>query len=54
MIRRQRRNHLRAWIVIAALLPIGVAVIFTLAASQVIERAPRLLEPPAASVGADG
>jgi hypothetical protein len=54
MIRRQRRNHLWAWIVIAALLPISVAVIFTLAASQVIERAPQRLEPPTVSKGGGG
>lgn len=54
MIRRQRRNHLRIWIAIATLLPLGLVVILSLAASQVIERAPLRLEPPATPQGPDG
>lgn len=54
MIRRQRRAHLRIWIAIAALLPLSLAVILSLAASQVIERGPIRLDPPAAAQGDNG
>lgn len=47
MIRRQRKTHLRVWVAIAALLPLALAVILSLAASQVVERAPQRLQPPA-------
>ncbi len=46
MIRRQRIAHLRAWVVLATLLPLALGVILSLAASQVVERAPMLLQPP--------
>lgn len=46
MIRRQRRNHLRVWTVLAVFLPLSLAVILSLAASQVVERAPERLAPP--------
>lgn len=49
MIRGQRKAHLWVWRVLAVLLPLGLAVILSLAASQVIERAPLRLDPPAAS-----
>ena len=48
MIRRQRITHLRLWVGIAVFLPLALAVILSLAASQVVERAPQRLEPPAA------
>ncbi len=54
MIRRQRKAHLRVWIALAVLLPVGLAVILTLAASQLIERSPRLLEAPRAAQGGGG
>lgn len=54
MIRRQRRTHLTVWIVLAAVLPLGLAVILSLAASQVIERSPKLLEAPLATKGTAG
>jgi hypothetical protein len=54
MIRRQRSTHLRVWIALAALLPLSLAVILSLAASQVIERSPMLLEPPLATEGTGG
>jgi hypothetical protein len=47
MIRRQRRAHLWIWRGFAVFLPLALAVILSLAASQVIERAPVQLEPPA-------
>ena len=49
MIRRQRKTHLTVWIALAAVLPICLAVILSLAASQVIERSPKLLEAPLAT-----
>lgn len=54
MIRSQRKAHLRVWIVLAMVLPLAVAVILSLAASQVVERAPQRLEPPAAAQGVGG
>jgi hypothetical protein len=51
MIRRQRRNHLRVWAVLAVLLPLSLTVILSLAASQVIERAPVLLDAPLLTKG---
>ncbi len=54
MIRRQRRIHLRVWTAMAVLLPLSLAVILALAASQVIERAPVRLEPPSAAKGKGG
>ncbi len=54
MIRRQRKTHLTVWIALAALLPFSLAVILSLAASQVIERSPRLLEAPLAAKGTGG
>ena len=51
MIRRQRKTHLRVWTVLAVLLPLSLAVILSLASSQVIERAPVRLEPPKGSGG---
>jgi hypothetical protein len=54
MIRRQRRAHLWIWTVLAVLLPLGLAVILSLAASQVIERAPQQIEPPGVMGGTDG
>lgn len=47
MIRRQRKTHFRVWVAIASLLPLALAVILSLAASQVVERAPQRLQPPA-------
>lgn len=46
MNRGQRKAHLRVWTVLAIVLPGALAVILALAAGQVVERAPRLLEPP--------
>ncbi len=54
MIRRQRKTHLTVWIALAAVLPLSLAIILSLAASQVIERSPKLLEPPHATEGAGG
>jgi hypothetical protein len=54
MIRRQRKIHLLVWIALAVLLPLSLAVILSLAASQVIERSPELLEAPPANGGAGG
>lgn len=54
MIRRQRRIHVRVWTVLAVLLPLSLAVILSLAASQVIERAPVRLDPPVATEGTGG
>jgi hypothetical protein len=48
MIRGQRRAHLWIWRASAVLLPLALSVILSLAASQVIERAPLRLDPPAA------
>jgi len=55
MIQRQRKLHLRIWIVLAVFLPVSAAVILSLAASTVIERAPVRLAPPAdTTTGAEG
>jgi hypothetical protein len=54
MILRQRKIHLAVWIAMAALLPLSLAVILSLAASQVIERSPKLLEAPIAREGTGG
>jgi len=54
MIRSQRKAHLRVWTVPAIFLPLGLALILSLAASQVIERAPQRLEQPGAAQGAGG
>ena len=54
MIRRQRKTHLRIWTALAVLLPLSLAVILSLASSQVIERAPVLLKPPIAAKGTGG
>jgi hypothetical protein len=54
MIRRQRKTHLTVWIALAALLPLCLAAILSLAASQVIERAPKQLEAPLATKGTGG
>jgi hypothetical protein len=54
MIRSQRKAHLRVWTAIAVLLPLGLALVLTLAASQVVERAPERLAPPEAQAGAGG
>ena len=54
MIRSQRKAHLRVWTVPAVFLPLGLALILSLAASQVIERAPQRLEQPGAAQGAGG
>lgn len=54
MICSQRKAHLRVWIELAVVLPLAVAVILSLAASQVVERAPQRLEPPAAVKGTRG
>ena len=51
MIRRQRKAHLVIWVTLAVLLPLSLAVILSLAASQVIERAPMRLDPPLATKG---
>jgi hypothetical protein len=53
MIRRQRKAHFRVWVTIATLLPLALAVILSLAASQVVERAPQRLAPPV-TAGANG
>jgi len=53
-IRSQRKAHLRVWTVLAVFLPLGLALILSLAASQVIERAPQRLEQPGAAQGAGG
>lgn len=54
MNRRQRKSHLTVWIALAVVLPLGLAVILSLAASQVIERSPKLLEAPLATKGSGG
>ena len=54
MIRGQRKAHLTVWIALAALLPLSLAVVLSLAASQVIERSPELLEAPPATQGTGG
>ena len=54
MIRRQRKTHLTVWIALAVLLPLCIAVILSRAASQVIERSPRLIEAPPATEGTGG
>lgn len=54
MIRRQRRAHLLVWLTLAVLLPFSLAVILSLAASQVIERVPMRLDAPAATKGTGG
>lgn len=54
MIRRQRTTHLRIWTGLAVFLPLSLAIILSLASSQVIERAPVLLEPPVAKKGTGG
>jgi hypothetical protein len=48
MIRGQRKAHRWIWTASAVFLPLALAVILSLAASQVIERAPLRLDPPAA------
>ncbi len=54
MIRGQRKVHLRVWTALAVLMPLSLLVILSLAASQVIERSPMLLEPPNATEGTGG
>ena len=52
MIRRQRKAHLLIWLTLAVLLPLSLAVILSLAASQVIERVPMRLDAPPVTKGA--
>lgn len=54
MIRSQRRVHRWIWTGLAVLLPLALAGILALSASQTAERAPQLIEPPAASAGGGG
>lgn len=54
MIRAQRKAHLRIWVALAVLVPLALALILALSASQVVERAPRLLVPPGGTQGAGG
>lgn len=54
MIRSQRKTHLWVWMFLAVLLPLSVAVVLSLAASQVIERAPVQLDAPLATKGTSG
>ncbi|MGQ0567871.1 MAG: hypothetical protein ACT4OK_22780 [Gemmobacter sp.] len=54
MIRRQRKTHLAVWAVLALALPLSLTVILGLAAGQVSERAPVLLEPPPPVAGGGG
>lgn len=54
MIRRQRKTHFVVWMALAVLLPLSLALILSISASRVIERSPKLLEPPLATEGTGG